>query len=226
MMLSKLALLISFTSSALALIHGVDSSSLVPEATYAKAKREGFTKAVIRGFEEACGVGGEVDPNFVPSYNNARKAGITNIDTYWFPCTGTRHKCKPFAEQISDIGVTFKTHKMKIGRIWIDFEVDGKCDNWDYGRAGNLAEAKEIIAAAKRSGYVFGIYTSSGEWIDMFGSYEVVLDNSLPLWFADWDNNDKSLDLPIKFGGWTTAHGKQYTDISASGLFDLDIFSS
>ena len=53
-MLFSLALVASFASSALALVHGVDSSSLVPESAYAKAKSEGFTKAVIRGYEEAC----------------------------------------------------------------------------------------------------------------------------------------------------------------------------
>lgn len=80
-MRSVLALVASL-SSAYALTHGVDSSQLVPESTYATALGEGFSKAVIRGYEEACGSGGQVDPNFVGSYNNARAAGITNIDAY------------------------------------------------------------------------------------------------------------------------------------------------
>jgi hypothetical protein len=83
-MLSSLVILISaLVTSSQALVHGVDSSTLVSEATYAKAKGEGFTKAIIRAYEEACGVGGQVDPNFVSSYKNARAAGITNIDAYW-----------------------------------------------------------------------------------------------------------------------------------------------
>ena len=169
-----------FTSSTLALIYGVDSSTLVSEATYAKAKSEGFTKAIIRGYEEACGVGGQVDPNFVPSYNNARAAGITNIDTYWFPCTGSTHSCKSYATQIAEIGATFNAHSMKIGKIWIDIEKDSACNNvrlnhfvqnvltnetffqWDYGSVGNLAEANKIISAIKTSGYNFGIYSSPG----------------------------------------------------------------
>ena len=115
---------------ALALVHGVDSATLVPQATYAKAKSEGFTKAIIRGYEEACGVGGEVDPNFVPSYKNARAAGYTNIDTYWFPCTGTTHSCKSYDTQIAEIGATFNAHSMQIGKIWIDFEKDSNvCNN-------------------------------------------------------------------------------------------------
>jgi hypothetical protein len=83
MLLSAITILTSLVSLSLALVHGVDSSTLISEATYAKAKSEGFTKAVIRGYEKACGVGGMVDPNFVPSYKNARAAGITDIDAYW-----------------------------------------------------------------------------------------------------------------------------------------------
>lgn len=73
----------AFASSSVALTQGVDSSTLVSEATYSTAKGEGFTKAVIRAYQEACGSGGQVDPNFVGSYNNARAAGITDIDAYW-----------------------------------------------------------------------------------------------------------------------------------------------
>ena len=130
MLRSTLLVVSAFASSALALVHGVDSSTLVSEATYAKALGEGFTKAIIRGYEEACGVGGEVDPNFVPSYNNARAAGYTSIDTYWFPCTGTTHSCKSYDTQIAEIGATFNAHSMQIGKIWIDFEKDSTvCNN-------------------------------------------------------------------------------------------------
>ena len=57
-MLASVSLLVlaSMAQSALGLISAVDSSSLVPTSTYTTAKGEGFTKAIIRGFEEACGV--------------------------------------------------------------------------------------------------------------------------------------------------------------------------
>jgi hypothetical protein len=128
-MLRSALIFLGLASSTLALVYGVDSSVYVPEATYSKAKSEGFTKAVIRGFEEACGVGGEVDPNFVTNYNNARAAGITNIDTYWFPCTGSGHACKSFGAQIAELGAVFNAHKMDIGTIWIDLEYDPICNN-------------------------------------------------------------------------------------------------
>jgi hypothetical protein len=219
-------ILATLVSSSLALIHAVDSSSLVSQGTFATAKSEGFTKAIIRGFEEACGSGGLVDPNFVASYNNARAAGITNIDTYWFPCSGTTNTCKTYAQQIADIGATFSAHSMDIGRIWIDLESDSTiCHNWDYGTSGNLAQARAVIAAAQASGFNFGIYSSPGEWSTMFGSPTPVVDSSVPLWFASFDNV-QSLTLTTPFGGWTAAFGKQYTDVSASGQFDLNVFTA
>lgn len=45
-------LLATFLSTARAQLHGVDSSTLVSESTYATALSEGFTKAVIRGYRE------------------------------------------------------------------------------------------------------------------------------------------------------------------------------
>lgn len=129
MLRSTLLIVSAFASSTFALVQGVDSSTLVSEATYSKAKGEGFTKAIIRGYEEACGVGGQVDPNFVGSYNNARAAGYTNIDVYLFPCTGSTNSCKSYATQISELGATFNAHSMKIGKIWIDIEKDSTCNN-------------------------------------------------------------------------------------------------
>ena len=127
-MFASLLLLPALITSSYA-IYGVDSSSLVPESDYATALSEGFTKAVIRGYEEACSVGGEVDPNFVGSYNNARAAGFTNIDTYWYPCNGSGNDCKSYATQLSELGATFSAHSMDIGTIWIDLEQDSICDN-------------------------------------------------------------------------------------------------
>jgi len=215
----------SLVAPAFSLVHGVDSSILVSEATFKKAKGESFTKAIIRGYEEACSEGGRVDPNFVQAYKNARAAGITNIDTYMFFCTGANNKCKSPAQQISEISETFNKNKMDIGKIWIDIEVDSVCDNWNYGASGNQAHAKSIVSAMKDSGLKFGIYSSPGEWADVFGSESFNLDSSAPLWFATY-NDVESLSMGTKFGGWSSAVGHQYTDKSASGDFDLNVFSS
>ena len=86
---------------------------------YAKALGEGFTKAIIRGYGEACSAGGKVDPNFVPRSTSIIVRRYTSIDTYWFPCTGSTHSCKSYATQIAEIGYTFLANSMKIGKIWI-----------------------------------------------------------------------------------------------------------
>lgn len=224
--LLKSLVAITFARLSLALVHGVDNSAAVPQSTYSTALSEGFTHLVIRGFQEACSIGGRVDPNFVSNYNAARAAGFTNIDMYWFPCTGTGNPCKSYAEQVAEISSTFNANKMKIGKIWVDIEIDSTCGTWNYGTAGNLQQAKDIVAALQNAGFVFGIYSSPGEWSSIFGSSGVVVDNSVPLWFATFDGDDSSLAMKSPFGGWTSAFGKQYSDTSASGLFDLNIFSS
>jgi len=220
-----LLVLSALVVSSYGLVFAVDSSQLVPEATYAKARSEGFTKAIIRGYEEACSIGGEVDPNFVGSYKNARAAGYTNIDTYWFPCNGSGNNCKSYATQLSELGATFSKNSMIIGKIWIDLEKDSICNNFNYGTSGNQAQAKSLLAAMKATGFNFGIYSTPGEWSTLFGSTSFVLDNTAPLWFATF-NGVETLTLGTPFGGWTTAVGHQYTDVSASGLFDLSVFSS
>ncbi|KAF5327264.1 hypothetical protein D9619_003939 [Psilocybe cf. subviscida] len=224
-MFKALLLLPFYAFSAYALVHGVDSSTLVSTATFTKAKGEGFTKAIIRGYQEACSDGGRVDPNFVQTYKNARAAGITNIDTYWFPCNGSGNSCKSYATQVAEIAATFNANSMKIGKIWVDIEKDSVCNGWNYGASGNQAQAKELVTALKNAGFVFGIYSSPGEWSDIFGSEGFVLDDSVPLWFATW-NNVETLAFGTHFGGWTSAFGHQYTDVSASGQFDLSVFSS
>ncbi|KAK3191066.1 hypothetical protein K4F52_003016 [Lecanicillium sp. MT-2017a] len=219
------ALFLSLTSLSTALIHGVDSSAAVPVDTFKKALGQGFVKAIPRGYFEACNSGGLVDPNFASSYKNAVAAGYKDIDTYMFPCTGTTNKCKPYAEQIKGLLDAIAADKMNIGTIWVDIESDDKvCHAWDYGAKGNLAEAKKLIEAVRATKRKFGIYSSPGEWEKVFGSRDVEVDKSVPLWFATFDNVE-TLDMKTPFGGWTKAAGKQYTDKSASGKFDLNVFA-
>ena len=143
-----LLLLPALIASSYGLISAVDSAQLVSEAIYSKALGEGFTKAIIRGYEEACGIGGEVDPNFVPSYNNARAAGYTDIDVYWFPCNGASHNCKSYATQLSEISATFQANSMDIGRIWIDLEKDAAvCNNVGIADTLSLPPQNLIIDA-------------------------------------------------------------------------------
>ncbi|KIJ52966.1 glycoside hydrolase family 25 protein [Sphaerobolus stellatus SS14] len=128
----------------------------------------------------------------------AKSADYTDIDTYWYPCNGNGNGYKSYAAQLAELDATFNADSMKIGTIWIDFGKEvAICNNWNYGTTGILTQAKAIIAAVKAAGYSCGICSSPG-----------------------------SLTLGTKFGGWVTAVGHQYTDVSASGQFDLSVFKN
>lgn len=107
-------------------------------ATFQKAKSEGFTKAIIRGYREACGSGGGVDPNFVQTYKNARSAGITNIDTYMFMCSGSGNSCKSYATQVSEIASTFNANSMSylVASSTMNFQADSLTQRWPLARSG------------------------------------------------------------------------------------------
>jgi hypothetical protein len=108
------------------------------------------------------------------------------------------------------------------------------CINWNYGsQKANQEFAKKhllpgILSAFNHKNhtqYKWGVYSSVGEWGDIFGSF--VLDKKVPLWQAHWDGKDDSLALGkgYHFGGWTKAKGKQYKGASKSKpLFDHNIF--
>lgn len=218
-------LLLAFAGVVNSLTHAVDSSSEVSTDIYKRALGQGFTRAIFRGYQEACSQGGRVDPTFLPSYKNAQAAGYKDFDAYFFPCTGSGNKCKPYDRQIADLLSTIKGNNMAIRRIWIDIEKDKVCNpfNWDTQR--NIEEAKKLIAAVRATKYDFGIYTSPTQWENIFGSRAVSLASDVPLWFAKFDNVE-TLDLATPFGGWTKADAKQYTDDSASKKFDLNVFSA
>lgn len=217
--------LFGFISAASALTHAVDSSVEVDTATYKKALGEGFTRAIFRGYQEACSQGGRVDPTFIPSYKNAVAAGYKDFDAYFFPCTGSGNKCKAYETQIGDLVKAIKDNKLNIRRIWVDIETDKVCNPFNWGAEKNIEEAKKIIAAVRATKFDFGIYSSATQWESIFGSTSVNLASDVPLWFAKFDNVE-NLDLPAPFGGWTKADAKQYTDKSASGKFDLNVFSA
>ena len=217
--------LFGFISAASALTHAVDSSVEVDTATYKKALGQGFTRAIFRGYQEACSQGGRVDPTFIPSYKNAVAAGYKDFDAYFFPCTGSGNKCKAYETQIGDLVKAIKDNKLNIRRIWIDIETDKVCNPFNWGAQKNLEEAKKIVAAVRATKFDFGIYSSPGVWESIFGSKSANVASDVPLWFATFDNVE-DLNLRTPFGGWTKADAKQYTDKSASGKFDLNVFSA
>lgn len=66
---TSLVVLASLAQSAFGLISTTDSSQVVSTSTFTKAKGEGFTKAIIRGYQEACSsVRISVDRSGVPNF--------------------------------------------------------------------------------------------------------------------------------------------------------------
>ena len=120
--------------SSYGLIYAIDSTGVIPKASYSDLLKKNFTRAIIRGYNPACSsTGGEVNPDFVASYNNARAAGYgangTDIQTYWLPCNGDGNDCKEYKVQLNELLATFVNHSMDIGKIWVDLERDSDCPN-------------------------------------------------------------------------------------------------
>jgi len=116
-------------SSYATLIYAVDSSSAVSKDDYASTLGMGYSRAIIRGYDSACDVGGRVNQNFVSSYKHARAAGYTDIQTYWLPCNGEGYNCKTYDMQVRDLSETIASNQMDIEMIWVDFEQDSDCKN-------------------------------------------------------------------------------------------------
>lgn len=214
------------------LIKTVDNSFPVSQELYERAYSQGFRKVVVRGYEQgrSRNPGGMVDPNYISNLVNAYHAGFRDMDTYWFPCSGKTYNCKSYEDQAAEFTVYNKQNKIPVNRIWLYIEQDSQAHNWDYGseNGGNLAEAMKMVAALTKFQLKAGIYSKPGEWYNIFGDFSVVVNNTLPLWWGGWDDKQKLNDLipNPKFGGWLFGTGKQYTNVSKSGLFNLNVFLS
>ncbi|CAD6443645.1 f1a389cd-0d7b-446a-87e7-47133a3a7f50 [Sclerotinia trifoliorum] len=189
----------------------------------------------IRGYEQACGSGGQVDSNFVTSYKNAKAAGFTRIDSYLFPCTGTptgtEPKCKSIATQISEYLQVISDNDMDITMLWLDIEPtsvsNSACNAWNLGAAANEQLAKQWVAAMKATGLKWGIYANGNQWSGMFASRSTDVGSELPLWAVQDDFEAGVGTVDTFMGGWIKAAAKQYyLDTTLCGLgVDLDSFS-
>lgn len=63
-----------------------DLSSAQSSSFWTCAAGKGIKKVIPRGYTQACGSGGAVDPNLATTYKAAKAVGITSIDAYMFPC--------------------------------------------------------------------------------------------------------------------------------------------
>ncbi|MCJ1254817.1 hypothetical protein MMC24_002633 [Lignoscripta atroalba] len=197
------------------------------------AATAGYGKAIIRGYQQACGSGGQVDPNFVPAYQAAKAAGFAKVDGYMFPCTGTQSQraCKSPQTQLNEFLNTIKANNVIVDMLWFDIEpTSGVCNAWNLSKDANLALAKQWIGILRASGLKWGIYANGNQWTAMFPSRSSQVAPDLPLWAVQFDRKPGVSTVTTFMGGWTKAFAKQYyLDTSTpecGGSVDLDSFTS
>jgi hypothetical protein len=80
----------ALAATTLADLKGFDISQPQSTSFWTCMRNAGYNKVNIRAYFQSCGSkGGDMDPNFLSSYNAARNAGFkapNEIDAYMFPC--------------------------------------------------------------------------------------------------------------------------------------------
>ncbi|PWW71892.1 Glycoside Hydrolase Family 25 protein [Tuber magnatum] len=218
--------------SAQAVVKALDLSQPQGTSVWTCVQGQSFLKGVPRLYQEACGIGGRIDPNFITSYNQIRASGIKDIDGYFFPCTGSSHNCKSPQAQVGEIVDFLAANNIMVKRLWLDLEppsAGSPCRGWNYGAAQNTALAKQFVAAIKATGLKWGVYANGNQWATMFGSRGVDIASGLPLWAVQWDGVPTLESVHTFMGGWTTAFAKQYGQSTGgcapAGAFDLNVFT-
>jgi len=215
-------------------VKGLDISS-APSSSFWSCAASQYSVIVIRGYQQACGSGGQVDSNFVSSYKAAVAAGFSRIDSYMFPCTGTpssgEPNCKSPSTQLAEYLAVIKNNGMNLHTLWFDIEPTSTasgdaCNAWNLGSSSNLALAQQWVSLLESSGYNWGIYANGNQWSGMFPSRSTDIASSLPLWGVQ-DNMVPGVNTLTTFmGGWTKGNAKQYdldTTVCGQGV-DISSF--
>ena len=185
-----------FIASAFGAIYGVDYSSLTSVASHQCFVENGFTFAIPRCWCSDA----SIDCDCVPSVLNAHAAGMSRVDTYFFPC----YSCGNVAGQVSSFWDHTISNQMDFTRLW--FDVEG---TWSSSYSTNQAFLMEMVNQARAIGIVYGIYCSEYYWGYFFGDYTFAYADSIPMWYAHYDY-DPSFSDWTSFGGWSWPKIKQY----------------
>jgi len=216
-------------SSSASGLPGIDLSG-TPSASFWTCAASNYKVVALRGYQQACGSGGQVASNFVANYRAAKNAGISRIDAYMFPCTGTQPTgvaCKSPATQLAEFLNAIDSNGMTLGTLWFDIEpTSGTCNAWNLGATQNTALARQWVSLLQGSGRKWGIYANGNQWSGMFGSRSTDVGSQLPLWAVQFDSAPGVNTVNTFMGGWTSAVAKQYVlDTTACGFsVDLDSF--
>ena len=192
-MIFALFLATAFASS----MYGVDISTLHEVYHFQCLINNGFTFVIPRCY---CSVGC-MDDNCHQNMINAKNAGMSRIDTYFFPC----FTCGNVAGQVASYYKELITYSVQPERTW--FDVEGE---WSSSTTTNQVFLMEMINKARSIGFVHGIYTNYYQYIYFFGeSYIFKYASETQLWYPIYDF-EPSLDGLTMFGGWTRPNIKQY----------------
>jgi len=209
----------------------IEGTGVASKSLFKEAQTAGYSKLAIRGYYEKWGgnPGGAIDPTFVKNSLNAFHAGYKTIDIFWFPCSGSSHKCKPYKVQAKELydlvsSPTFKD--IMVNRVYLQIEMDPKSNNWDYGHKGNMREAAYLYSNATATFGDVGIYSTPWQWGSIFGSKKAVLDTNIKLWWGKYDKKSSPKDLKPTFGGWKSAVAKRYKGVSSKFkyMFEESVF--
>ena len=178
-------------------IYGVDISTLHEVYHFQCMIENGFTFVIPRCY---CSVGC-MDDNCAQNMINAKNAGMSRVDAYFFPC----FSCGNVAGQVSSYYKELITYQVQPERTW--FDVEGE---WSSSYSTNQAFLMEMVNQARYIGFVHGIYCNYNYWTYFFGyDYTFPYHSETQVWYAIYDYTP-SFDGWDQFGGWTYPNIKQY----------------
>ena len=180
---------------------GGDVASVQSTSDYQCAVQNGWSFMIARSYHNY----GAVDSGVTQNLQNAQSAGIQYRDIYHFPCAGGSASGQ-VNDDVNNVG------QGNFGTLWFDIETnpDGSCA-WSSDTSSNCDFLGRMISAGQSLGIQMGVYSSSYMWGSIMGSCTVGADNSLPLWYAHYDQSQTFSDFS-SFGGWSTPAMKQYWD--------------
>ena len=184
-------------ASAFGALYGFDISTLHEVSHFKCFIENGWTFIIPRCYRGIA----IMDENCRQNMINARDAGMSRIDAYFFPC----FSCGNVAGQVTSYYNELITYEVQPERTW--FDVEGEWSS-DYGT--NQAFLMEMVNQARYIGFVHGIYSNQYYWYMFFGeSYLFPYRTETQLWYAIYDFTP-SFDGWYEFGGWSRPNIKQY----------------
>lgn len=180
---------------------GVDYTSLQSTTIVSCLKSLNYKLFIPRGFTSE----GLIDPNFVENVRNARKVGISFVDTIFYPCPtcgGAEIQWKKFTEHTVNNGV-------EVDMVWL--AIDNPQD-WFSHATLNQKFFDALILAVVKSGWRIGIYSSRVRWEAVFGTM-FTKGGQYPLWYSGRNASITFGDF-IPFGGFRFPRMKQYSKAS------------